>query len=137
MMLVRALPHPAGTCFSEVPTTRAVVSLGNMDDVTQILNAIDAGDEHTAARLLPLVYDELRKLAVFCFSVGLPARAYDEGPEDGTASHQSASYSVAFRQALSLCVDGVRQDADGALLILPAVVAQKRFNSRNFTIGPP
>jgi RNA polymerase sigma factor (TIGR02999 family) len=34
-----------------------------MDDVTQILNAIDAGDEQAAAELLPLVYDELRRLA--------------------------------------------------------------------------
>jgi RNA polymerase sigma factor (TIGR02999 family) len=34
-----------------------------MSDVTQILNAIDAGDPHAAGQLLPLVYDELRKLA--------------------------------------------------------------------------
>src|SRR2546423_7311913 len=34
-----------------------------MSDVTQILNAIEAGDPHAAAQLLPLVYDELRKLA--------------------------------------------------------------------------
>ena len=34
-----------------------------MDDVTHILHAIDAGDPQAADRLLPLVYDELRKLA--------------------------------------------------------------------------
>ena len=34
-----------------------------MSDVTQILKAIDAGDPHAAEQLLPLVYDELRKLA--------------------------------------------------------------------------
>ena len=34
-----------------------------MSDVTRILSAIDAGDPHAAAQLLPLVYDELRKLA--------------------------------------------------------------------------
>ena len=34
-----------------------------MSDVTHILAAIDAGDPHAAAQLLPLVYDELRKLA--------------------------------------------------------------------------
>ena len=34
-----------------------------MFDVTQILSAIDAGDPRAAAQLLPLVYDELRKLA--------------------------------------------------------------------------
>ena len=34
-----------------------------MADVTQILDAIEQGDPHAAAQLLPLVYDELRKLA--------------------------------------------------------------------------
>src|SRR5436309_1255533 len=34
-----------------------------MADVTQILIAIDQSDPHAAAALLPLVYDELRKLA--------------------------------------------------------------------------
>lgn len=34
-----------------------------MPDVTQILRAIDAGDAKAAAELLPVVYDELRKLA--------------------------------------------------------------------------
>jgi RNA polymerase sigma factor (TIGR02999 family) len=33
-------------------------------EVTRILNAIDAGDPSAAAELLPLVYDELRLLAV-------------------------------------------------------------------------
>jgi DNA-directed RNA polymerase specialized sigma24 family protein len=32
-------------------------------EVTRILSAIEAGDRHAAERLLPLVYDELRKLA--------------------------------------------------------------------------
>lgn len=34
-----------------------------MNDVTQILNAIRQGDRHAAGELLPLIYDELRKLA--------------------------------------------------------------------------
>src|SRR5205823_2741524 len=34
-----------------------------MNDVTRILSAIEEGDPHAAAQLLPLVYDELRKLA--------------------------------------------------------------------------
>jgi RNA polymerase sigma factor (TIGR02999 family) len=34
-----------------------------MPDVTQILNAIEQGDPHAAEQLLPLVYDELRRLA--------------------------------------------------------------------------
>jgi RNA polymerase sigma factor (TIGR02999 family) len=35
----------------------------SMTDVTRILSAIDQGDPHAAAQLLPLVYDELRRLA--------------------------------------------------------------------------
>jgi RNA polymerase sigma factor (TIGR02999 family) len=34
-----------------------------MSDVTQILNAINKGDPHAAGQLLPLVYEELRRLA--------------------------------------------------------------------------
>ena len=34
-----------------------------MSEVTQLLNAIDAGDSQAANHLLPLVYGELRKLA--------------------------------------------------------------------------
>jgi RNA polymerase sigma factor (TIGR02999 family) len=34
-----------------------------MNNVTQILSAIEQGDPHAAEQLLPLVYDELRKLA--------------------------------------------------------------------------
>jgi hypothetical protein len=35
-----------------------------MTDVTRLLSALGQGDPHAASRLLPLVYDELRKLAV-------------------------------------------------------------------------
>jgi RNA polymerase sigma factor (TIGR02999 family) len=34
-----------------------------MSDVTRILSAIEQGDPHAAAQLLPLVYEELRRLA--------------------------------------------------------------------------
>src|SRR5262245_10006501 len=34
-----------------------------MSEVTQILSAIERGDPHAAEQLLPLVYEELRKLA--------------------------------------------------------------------------
>ena len=34
-----------------------------MNDVTQILGKIESGDPHAAEQLLPLVYEELRKLA--------------------------------------------------------------------------
>jgi RNA polymerase sigma factor (TIGR02999 family) len=44
-----------------------------MSDVTQILSAIEGGDAQAAERLLPLVYDELRKLAT--------ARMTQESPD--------------------------------------------------------
>jgi hypothetical protein len=34
-----------------------------MTNVTQLLSAVDQGDPHAASRLLPMVYDERRKLA--------------------------------------------------------------------------
>jgi RNA polymerase sigma factor (TIGR02999 family) len=39
------------------------VGVPPMSEVTQILSAIEGGDPHAAEQLLPLVYDELRKLA--------------------------------------------------------------------------
>jgi RNA polymerase sigma factor (TIGR02999 family) len=44
-----------------------------MNDVTRILSAIEQGDSNSAAKLLPLVYDELRKLAA--------ARMANESPD--------------------------------------------------------
>ncbi len=38
-------------------------SLTAVSDVTQILHQIEQGDAHAAGQLLPLVYDELRRLA--------------------------------------------------------------------------
>src|SRR5262249_26170936 len=39
------------------------LSSSGMSDVTRILSAIEQGDPHAAEQLLPLIYDELRKLA--------------------------------------------------------------------------
>jgi RNA polymerase sigma factor (TIGR02999 family) len=48
-----------------------------MPDVTQILNAIDAGDPRAAEQLLPLVYDELRKLAAAKLAHEKPGQTLD------------------------------------------------------------
>ncbi len=45
-----------------------------MSDVTQILSAIEQGDQHAADELLPLVYDELRKLAAVQISQERPGQ---------------------------------------------------------------
>src|SRR6266849_3123890 len=39
------------------------VSVPTMSEVTRVLSAIEGGDPHAAEQLLPLVYQELRKLA--------------------------------------------------------------------------
>src|SRR6187455_62204 len=45
-----------------------------MNDVTRILSAIEGGDPHAAAQLLPLVYDELRKLAAARLALEKPGQ---------------------------------------------------------------
>src|SRR6478752_2683623 len=50
----------SGKTVAGVPGRRM---LGGMADVTQLLDAAAAGDPKAAAELLPLVYEELRKLA--------------------------------------------------------------------------
>src|SRR5262245_1830895 len=44
-------------------SSRAPIHAVSMDEVTRILSAIEKGDQLATAQLLPLVYDELRKLA--------------------------------------------------------------------------
>jgi RNA polymerase sigma factor (TIGR02999 family) len=48
-----------------------------MSDVTRILSAIDQGDPHAAAQLLPLVYDELRQLAAAKLAQERPGQTLD------------------------------------------------------------
>jgi RNA polymerase sigma factor (TIGR02999 family) len=48
-----------------------------MNEVTQILSAIDAGDAKAAGQLLPLVYDELRKLAAVRLAREAPGHTLD------------------------------------------------------------
>jgi hypothetical protein len=48
-----------------------------MNEVTRILSGIEAGDPHAAAQLLPLVYDELRKLAAQKLAQEQPSRPYN------------------------------------------------------------
>jgi RNA polymerase sigma factor (TIGR02999 family) len=48
-----------------------------MSDVTRILSAIDAGDSQAADRLLPLVYDELRRFAAAKLAHEKPGQTLD------------------------------------------------------------
>jgi len=48
-----------------------------MSEATRILNAIEAGDPHAAQQLLPLVYDELRRLAADKLARERPGQTLD------------------------------------------------------------
>src|ERR687884_384157 len=48
-----------------------------MSDVTRILSAIEQGDPSAAEKLLPLVYDELRKLAAQKLAHETPGQTLD------------------------------------------------------------
>src|SRR5262249_40368881 len=48
-----------------------------MNEVTQILAAIEQGDPNAASQLLPLVYDELRRLAAAQMARELPGQTID------------------------------------------------------------
>jgi RNA polymerase sigma factor (TIGR02999 family) len=87
-----------------------------MNDVTRILSAIEQGDPQAAAQLLPLVYDELRKLAAQKLARESPGqtlqatalvheaylRLVDHGPDYPWAnrSHFFAAAAEAMRRIL-------------------------------------
>jgi RNA polymerase sigma factor (TIGR02999 family) len=51
--------------------------LRGMSEITHILNAIEAGDAHAVRELLPLVYDELRRLAAAQLAREEPGQTLD------------------------------------------------------------
>ena len=54
-----------------------------MVEITRILEAIDEGDAHAAEELLPLVYDELRRLAAQKLSHEKPGQTLQAGRNSG------------------------------------------------------
>jgi RNA polymerase sigma factor (TIGR02999 family) len=87
-----------------------------MSEVTRILSAAKAGDRNAAAELLPLVYDELRKLAAARLAQEAPGQTLQPtalvheaylrlvGPEDGAVwdgrGHFFAAAAEAMRRIL-------------------------------------
>jgi RNA polymerase sigma factor (TIGR02999 family) len=86
-----------------------------MSDVTRILSAIEQGDPSAAAELLPLVYDELRKLAA--------ARLADEKPG------QTLQATALVHEAYLRLVDGdlVRRWESRAHFFAAAAEAMRRL----------
>src|SRR5206468_1926935 len=61
-LLLSGAANVAGSLRERGPASGASRLL-SMSEVTRILSAIEQGDPHASEGLLPLVYDELRKLA--------------------------------------------------------------------------
>jgi RNA polymerase sigma factor (TIGR02999 family) len=95
-----------------------------MSDVTRILCAIDQGDSHAAEQLLPLVYDELRKLAAHRLAHERPGQTLDatalvheaflrlvEG--QGTSNWESRGhfFSAAAEAMRRILIDNARRKA--------------------------
>src|SRR5262245_45019982 len=57
------MPDPAPVLGEDGSLGPSSLSGKAMSDVTRVLSAIEQGDPHAAEQLLPLVYDELRRLA--------------------------------------------------------------------------
>ncbi len=87
-----------------------------MSDVTRILSAVEQGDPHAAAQLLPLVYDALRRLAAQKLAQEKPGQTFqasalvheaylrllgtDGGPHWDNRRHFFAAAAEAMRRIL-------------------------------------
>jgi hypothetical protein len=76
-----------------------------MSEVTRILSAIDAGDPHAAEQLLPLVYDELRKLAQLALAAAAkmkPLPKDEQNPLADNAHHDDLILWLAYKEAKAM-----------------------------------
>src|SRR6202007_2808813 len=95
---------------------------GAMNEVTRILNAIQAGDAQAASQLLPLVYDELRQLAARKLSQEKPGQTPDAtalvheaylrlvGPAEPPRFNDRAHFYAAAAEAMRrILIDNARK----------------------------
>jgi RNA polymerase sigma factor (TIGR02999 family) len=93
-----------------------------MSEVTKIIRAVEAGDPHAAAELLPLVYDELRMLAAQRLAREKPGQTLEptalvheaylrligDGPEPSWA-HRGHFFAAAAEAMRRILVDTARR----------------------------
>src|SRR5215210_5377989 len=93
-----------------------------MSDVTRILSQIESGDPQAAEKLLPLVYDELRRLAAARLAQERPGqtlqatalvheaylRLVGQGPEPSWA-HRGHFFAAAAEAMRRILVDNARR----------------------------
>ena len=99
-----------------------------MSDVTRILSQIDSGDPHAAEQLLPLVYDELRRMAARQLASEV-AELVGDSPEHVLRISAKTGHGVA--EALDAIVERVpapsgRPDAPPRALIFDSSYDQYR-----------
>src|SRR5262249_20791498 len=94
------------------PPRRPWVHSVLMSEVTQILSAIEQGDPTAAAQLLPLVYDELRRLAAQRLAEERPGQTLQPtalvheaylrlvGADDGKAFENRGHFFAAAAEAM-------------------------------------
>src|SRR5436853_3053763 len=93
-----------------------------MPDVTRLLDAAAAGDRHAAADLLPLVYDELRRLAAARLACEAPGQTLQPtalvheaylrlvGPADeGRWDHRGHFFAAAAEAMRRILVEQARR----------------------------
>ena len=92
-----------------------------MSDVTRILNAIEQGNEKAADRLLPLVYEELRRLAAYKMSHEPPGQTLQAtalvheayirlvGSEDQNWSSRTHFFTAAAEAMRRILIDNARR----------------------------
>ena len=122
-----------------------------MTDVTQILSEIEHGDPAAAERLLPLVYDELRKLAAAKLTHEKPGQTLEgtalvheaylrlvgtsESPQWNSRGHFFAAAAEAMRRILIENARRKRSQRQGGgrrRLDLDAGIQKPRRAMRNF-----
>src|SRR6476660_1152209 len=93
--------------------------LNPMSEVTHILAAVERGDPHAAEQLLPLVYDELRKLAAARLAAESPGQtlqptalvheAYLRLVGDQGFDHRGHFFAAAAEAMRRILVDAARR----------------------------
>ena len=95
-----------------------------MTEVTQLLSAVDRGDPHAAAQLLPLVYDQLRRLAAVRLAAEPPGHTLQPTalvheaylrlvgtPAGDRWDHRGHFFAAAAEAMRRILVDGARRKA--------------------------
>ena len=98
---------------------------GSMNDVTRILSAVAHGDPRAAEQLLPLVYDELRKLAAYRLARENPGQTLQAtalvheaylrlvGPQDPGWDGRGHFFAAAAEAMRRILIDRARHKQSG------------------------